>query len=80
MILDNLIEKKDIATYIKARIAYLKIQMLKAKNFPDRKKRHLIAYGMLKRIKELEFLRKILSQRIRQPLKEYTINNWDLVE
>lgn len=77
MILNLLIEKKDIYKYITARIRYLwdlqKTENIRKFKEKDRQK---IIYGCRRRIKELELLRKILNQDSKRKINFYAKKFW----
>ncbi len=77
MILDQLVEKKDIYKYIGARIRYLwgLQKQEKIRKFPKEDRQKLI-YGYKKRIKELEFLKKILHQDSTRKISFYARKFW----
>ena len=61
MILDKLIEKKDLKAYINLRIKTLRIEYHKAMSYSDRRKREFIRRQLRGRILELRQLLKNLD-------------------
>lgn len=61
MILDKLIEKKDIQAYLVGRIAHLQTERKKAGSIKNTKKREVAARQIQGRIKECQNLRMILD-------------------
>lgn len=71
MILDKLMEKKDLLTFIKSRVKKLKIAKGRTRKIPEIK-RYLAFKQIDGRIKELEYIKKNINK-----LKEISKKNWE---
>jgi hypothetical protein len=76
MILDKLIEKKDIYTYIRARIAVLNLMLRKKMVELPPKDREFERQRIIGRIKELRTLRRMVLKNLN---REYTLEHWHCV-
>lgn len=72
MILEKLIEKKDIQIYIETRISHLETELNNTLKQTPEKKREFVKERFAGRIRELEKLRAVIAQgKIKDACKNY---------